>query len=332
MIDRFHIGLSGCGGGFESVSSDEIVQLAQDAERLGFDAIWLNEEHLHGSNLEAEGRRCLSPLILASAILARTRTLRVGFSVLLLPLHHPIRLAEDIATLDVLSGGRVDLGISRGGNGRFMAAYGISRDEMDKRFDDTLETVLKAWKGPMDFGGTMESVEPKPVQRPHPPIFVGTHTPATVEWTARSGYSLICHGITNAGNVQRLLQSFKDAGGDPGKVPVGRFVYVSETDRSARRELWPVILRLTARMKSVGLANRAAVLTEHDLEPETFYREMVIAGGPETCTAKIEEMRRAWGMNYLNALSAFFGFLPLPELRRSLRLLAEEVRPRLQAV
>src|SRR5208283_4452428 len=130
-MERFHIGLSGCGGGFEAVSSNEILELAETAEGLGFDAVWLNEEHLHGSNLVAEGRRCLSPLILASAILARTRTLRVGFSVLLLPLHHPIRLAEDIATLDVLSGGRVDLGISRGWNGRFMAAYGVSRDEME---------------------------------------------------------------------------------------------------------------------------------------------------------------------------------------------------------
>lgn len=159
---------------------------------------------------------------------------------------HPIRLAEDIATLDVLSGGRVDLGISRGGNGRFMAAYGVSRNEMDKRFDETLETVLKAWSGPMEFNGISESVEPKPVQQPHPPLFIGTHTGSTVEWAARSGYTLICHGITNSQNIERLLQTFRNAGGDVGNVPPGRFVYVSETDASAREELWPVILKLTA--------------------------------------------------------------------------------------
>jgi len=82
-------------------------------------------------------------------------------------------------------------------------------------------------------------------------------------------------------------------------------------------------------MKSVGLANRHEVLTEKDLEPETFYREMVIAGSPNTCVAKIEELRLTWGLNYLNALRAFFGFLPLSLLRKSLRLLALEVKPRL---
>jgi len=91
-----------------------VLELAEMADSLGFEGLWLNEEHFQGSNLEIEGRRCLSPLVLAGAILARTRRLRVGFSVLLVPLYHPIRVAEEIATLDVLSRGRVDFGISRG--------------------------------------------------------------------------------------------------------------------------------------------------------------------------------------------------------------------------
>ena len=101
----FRIGLSGCGGGLESISSARLLDLAERVEALGFDAIWINEEHFQGSIVEVEGRRCLSPLLLASAILARTKKLRVGFSVLLLALHHPVRLAEEIATLDVLSDG-----------------------------------------------------------------------------------------------------------------------------------------------------------------------------------------------------------------------------------
>lgn len=330
MASSFRLGLSGCGAGFESASPPEILSLAEDAEALGFDALWLNEEHFHGRNIELEGRQCLSPLMLASAIAARTRTIRIGFSVLLLPLHHPIRLAEDVATLVVLSEGRVDLGVSRGGNARFSKAYGVPTDGADKRFDDTLATVLMAWKdGAMDFGDIRESVEPKPLQRSHPPIFVGTHTDATAAWAARNGYSLICHGITNAGNVERLLRSFRDGGGNVGNVPIGRFIYVGETDRASRQELWPAILKLTARLKSVGLAKRPGMLTEADLEPETFYREMVIAGGPATCVERIERLRHEWGMNYLNALSGFFGFLPPVPLKQSLRLLAAEVRPRL---
>ena len=98
------------------------------ADSLGFEGLWLNEEHFQGSNLEIEGRRCLSPLVLAGAILARTRRLRVGFSVLLVPLYHPIRVAEEIATLDVLSRGRVDFGISRGANSRYLSAFGVSSE------------------------------------------------------------------------------------------------------------------------------------------------------------------------------------------------------------
>jgi alkanesulfonate monooxygenase SsuD/methylene tetrahydromethanopterin reductase-like flavin-dependent oxidoreductase (luciferase family) len=326
------IGLSGCGGGLESVSTADLLELAEFAETLGFDALWLNEEHFQGSNIETEGRRCLSPLLLAAAILARTRRLRVGFSVLLLPLHHPVRLAEEITTLDVLSGGRVDFGISRGGNRRYLTAYGVPDECLDDRFHATLELILQAWKdGKIDLGGTMQSVEPKPVQRPHPPVFVGTMTSSTVAWTARSGYSLICHGIANMNRSRQLIRDFADAGGDVSQVPFGRFVYVSESDESAQRELWPVVLKLTSRLKSIATSARSGFLSDEELRPETFYREMVIAGSPDTCAEKIGELRHDLGINYLNALSAFFGFLPLPLLQQSLRLLATEVRSNLTA-
>jgi alkanesulfonate monooxygenase SsuD/methylene tetrahydromethanopterin reductase-like flavin-dependent oxidoreductase (luciferase family) len=325
------IGLSGCGGGLESVSSRELLELAELAERLEFDGLWINEEHFQGSFLEIEGRRCLSPLILASAILARSERIRVGFSVLLLPMHHPIRLAEEIATLDVLSNGRVDFGISRGGNKRYLQAYGLPEDNLDGRFRSCLESILRAWQdGPIDCGGTTQSVEPKPLQRPHPPIFVGTNTSATVEWTARSGHTLMCHGISSPRNSKRLVREFADAGGDPANIPFGRFVYVSENDESARQELRPVIFNLTRRLESIAAKGVGGFLAETDLEPDTFYREMVIAGGPETCASKIEDLRTELGINYLNALSGFFGFLPVTLLRRSLDLLAREVRPRLR--
>ena len=141
----FRIGLSGCGGGLEFVSTSHLLDLAEKVEALGFDAIWVNEEHFQGSIIEVEGRRCHSPIALAAAILARTKRLRVGFSVLLLALHHPIRLAEEIATLDVLSDGRVDFGISRGGNGRYLDAYGVPAENVNALFHDNLALIRKAW-------------------------------------------------------------------------------------------------------------------------------------------------------------------------------------------
>lgn len=329
----FRIGLSGCGGGLESISSSKLLDLVEKVEGWGFDALWLNEEHFQGSIVEVEGRRCHSPLILASAVLARTRKLRVGFSVLLLPLHHPVRLAEEIATLDVLSDGRVDFGISRGGNGRYLEVYGVAPESVEERFQTTLEFCLQAWQqGTMTFGGNAYSIEPKPVQKPHPPVFIGTYSDEMAGWTAREGHALICHGITSMDNQRRLVKAFSDAGGDVRRVPFGRFVYVSETDASARKELWPTVLKLTERLRGFGLFNRKGVVAERDLDPEVFFNEMVIAGSPETCARKVLALHDELGLTNLNALSAFFGFLPLELLEKSLALLGTEVRPRVERV
>lgn len=328
---KFRIGLSGCAGGLESISTSRLLELAERAEALGFDALWLNEEHFQGSIVEVEGRRCHSPLVLAAAMLARTRKLRVGFSVLLLALHHPVRLAEEIATLDVLSDGRVDFGISRGGNGRYLEVYGIAPESINERFHATLQFALQAWQdGKLTFGENAYSIEPKPIQRPHPPIYIGTYSDDMAAWAAREGHAIICHGITSMENQRRIVRAFTDAGGDPARIPFGRFVYVSETDESARRELWPTVLKLTERLSGFRLFDRKGVVTARELEPEIFYREMVIAGSSESCARQILDLNAELGVTYLNALSAFFGFLPLELLEKSLTLLGSEVRPRVE--
>lgn len=327
----FKLGLSGCGGGLESISTSQILDLAEKVEALGFAGVWLNEEHFQGSIVEVEGRRCHSPLILASAIVARTKRLRVGFSVLLAALHHPVRLAEEIATLDVLSDGRIDLGISRGSNPRYLSVYGVSAEGSAEYFKDMLTFLPRAWQvGPLPFGDLSHSIEPKPVQTPHPPIYVGTNTDETAAWATQNGHKIICHGIISMPNQRRLMRAYVDAGGDPAGVPFGRFVYVSETDASARKELWPTIEKLTTRLKGFGLFKREGVIDEARLEPETFYRDMVIAGSPETCAEKFMALHDELGVTYLNALSAFFGFLPLPLLERSLELMGNVLRPRLE--
>lgn len=122
------------------------ADFTEKAEALGFDGLWLNEEHFQGSVVEVEGRRCHSPLILASAMLARTRRLRIGFSVLLLSLHHPVRLAEEIATLDVISDGRVDFGISRGANPRCLEVYGVDPKAAGESLQTTLAFLFEAWR------------------------------------------------------------------------------------------------------------------------------------------------------------------------------------------
>lgn len=163
-----------------------------------------------------DGRRCLSPLILASAILARTRRLRVGFSVLLLSIHHPLRLAEDLASLDVLSDGRVDVGVSRGANARYLSAFGSpDADVSPKDFAARLQLMIRAWSpDPVLCRQESFSVEPKPIQLPRPPVFIGTYTPDTAAWAARQGQRIICHGINSLDSIRPVMNAYTAAGGD----------------------------------------------------------------------------------------------------------------------
>src|SRR5581483_11955563 len=163
-------------------------------------------------------------------------------------------LAEEIATLDVMCGGRVDVGISRGGNPTYSEAFGIDPAKGRERFQEDLALLLRCWtKDEVLLGHETYTVVPRPVQRPHPPIYVGTYNEETTRWVARAGHHLIQHGIQSLSNVRRLLNAFKDAGGTVEAVPVGRFVYVRESDASAKKELTPVLAELTMRLRQARL-------------------------------------------------------------------------------
>lgn len=321
-------GLSGCGGGLEAATPAELILFAQLADRLGFSGLWLNEEHFQRP-VAGKGRLCLSPLILAAVLGARTERIRIGFSVLLLPLHHPVRLAEEIATLDVMCGGRVDVGISRGGNPMYSEAFGVDPAKGRERFEEDLALLLRCWsEDEVCLGQGKYTVLPRPVQQPHPPIYIGTYNEETTRWIAKAGHRLIQHGIQSLSNVRRLLHTFENAGGAIDKVPVGRFVYVGESDASAKQELAPVLAELTMRLRHARVPERPGTLTFEELDPARFFQEMVIAGGPETCAEQIAELQDLLGIQYLNCLASFFGYLPPEQLKRSLNLLATEVMPK----
>jgi alkanesulfonate monooxygenase SsuD/methylene tetrahydromethanopterin reductase-like flavin-dependent oxidoreductase (luciferase family) len=138
------------------------------------------------------------------------------------------------------------------------------------------------------------------------------------------------HGIQSPRTLERCLRTYRQHGGDVSAVPVGRFCYVGETDAIARSEVWPTVVQQANRLRQVGLHRRSdPVITEEELEPERFYAETAIVGGPETVARRLGELRDEHGIGYVNLLSAFFGYLPEPLLRSSLTLFANEVMPRL---
>lgn len=322
-------GLSGTLGGLEAHGADAVIAQARRVERLGFESVWFNEEHFNQPN-SSRSRPVLSPIVLAAAIAAATTALRVGFSVLLVPLHHPLRLAEEISTLDVLSKGRVNFGVSQANGDRYRIPFGYD-EHRDPGLSHCLDQILGYWSGtPFVVNGTSYTLSPAPVQQPHPPIYVGAYRRQTLSWAADRGYPIIQHGIQAPASLHRCLTTYAEGGGDLTAVPVGRFCYVGESDRQARKDAWPVIVQQAQRLHTIGLWRKGDLIsTEADLEPERFYHETAIVGGPETVAARIGELRDRYRINHINLLSSFFGYLSAELLDTSLELFAGEVIPRL---
>jgi len=190
--------LSGCGAGLDE-STINLLELGPLAEALGYDGLWINEEHF------GQGSRvCLSPILMATALAIRTRKIRIGFSVLVLPLFEPIRLAEEIATLDVLSEGRVDLGVSRGNRSRYFEAWGLDYEDRSAAFDTAFGALIHYWtEAKVEVGSRIESIEPKCIQKPHPPVYVATYREESAAWVGAQGHVLLQGSQQSVGSIRR---------------------------------------------------------------------------------------------------------------------------------
>ena len=153
----------------------ETIEQCVLAEELGYDSVWLTEHHFTRHGITSDS------LVLLAHIAARTEQVRLGTAVLVLPFHDPIRLAEQIALVDHLSNGRLDVGIGRGYQWAEYNGFGIGFDEGSDRFEEALAVLLQAWdtEAPVAFSGTYHSynaafAQPRPVQRPHPPLWHAT--------------------------------------------------------------------------------------------------------------------------------------------------------------
>jgi alkanesulfonate monooxygenase SsuD/methylene tetrahydromethanopterin reductase-like flavin-dependent oxidoreductase (luciferase family) len=286
--------LSGCGAGLDE-SSMNLLELGPLAESLGYDGLWINEEHF------GQGSRvCLSPILLATALAMRTRTIRIGSSVLVLPLFEPIRLAEEIATLDVLSEGRVDLGVSRGNTARYFEAWGLAYEDRSVAFDASFERLIRYWTEPkVQIGSRTESIEPKCIQQPHPPVYVATYREESAAWVGERGLSLFQGGQQSVDSIRRCIGAFKNAGGNVAQVPIGRFVVVGETDEDARQAAWPAAEKLTAGYRRGGDQVGRRISTEEELETERWLREVAIVGSPDTVAERIIALHAEFGFGVL---------------------------------
>jgi alkanesulfonate monooxygenase SsuD/methylene tetrahydromethanopterin reductase-like flavin-dependent oxidoreductase (luciferase family) len=314
--------LSGCGAGLDE-STGGLLELAPWAEALGYDGLWINEEHF------GQGSRvCLAPILLATALAMRTQTLRIGFSVLVLPLFQPIRLAEELATLDVLSAGRLDVGVSRGNTSRYFEAWGLDYADRSVAFDQVFGTLLHYWTEPkVQVGSRVESIEPKCIQRPYPPIYVATYREEAAAWVGQHGHTLFQGSQQSVDSIRRCVRAYTEAGGSMAHVPIGRFIVVGETDAAAWHAAWPAAEKLTAGYRRSGEQVRRRISTEAELEPERWLREVAIVGSPDTVAGRIAGLRAELGFGNFMLVPGFLGNLPQEHVVTTLELFAQEVMP-----
>ena len=170
-------------------------------DRTGYDAVWLAEHHFRSFSV------CPSVHMVGTLAAARTKRLRIGTAVSLAPFYHPLRLAEEVALLDLLSGGRVNWGAGRGFARVEFTAFGVPPEESASRFRETVEIVLRAWtderlrfRGPALRFDDVE-VLPKPTQPPHPPVWLAAGSEGAIEWAAGRGFSILMDPHSSAAEI-----------------------------------------------------------------------------------------------------------------------------------
>ena len=324
----------------------EGFDLVDAAEAWGLDALWLAELHF------APGRSVLAaPLTIASAIAARTTRLKIGTAVQVLPLADPLRLAEETATVDQISRGRLIFGVGRSGFPRAYDAYGIPYAESRERFAEALAVIRAAWTCPtFSYQGSYYrydrvSVTPRPYQQPHPPIRVAANSPETFPAIGQQGYPILA--AVRLGTLSELvphIQAYRAAYRAAGHAGEGQVflrvpVYVAATEEQASAEPEASIMRFyrglgsqleaTATVAGAQAGERRGERGQRlqEITWDEARREKVIVGTPATVAERLHALCQELGLDGILAELNCGGLVPLARVRRALQLLCEQVLP-----
>ncbi len=325
-----------------ATSFDEI----DAAERWGLDAMWLAEIHVN-----PERSVCSAPLTLASAIAARTKRMKIGTGVQVLPLCHPLRLAEEAATVDQISQGRLIFGIGRSGFPRTYEAYGVPYGESRERFAETLEILKRAWTEPsFSYHGKYYSFDnvrlaPKPYQKPWPDIRIAANSADTFPSIAQLGHGVLV--AVRQGTLEELepnitayRKAWKEAGHPGnGKVFLRAPVYVADTDQAARDEPEESLMyfyrylgeRLedsaTRQGVQQGELRAARGRRLQTITYEEALREKLIVGSPERVADRLMGLQETLGLDGILCEMNCGTKIPHHQVMKSLQLLCEKVKP-----
>ena len=315
---------------------EERLKVIEAFERGGFYAYHVAEHHFTPLGMAP------SPSVFLSAIAQRTKRLRFGTFVYALPVHHPLRVLEEICMLDHMSGGRIEIGFGRGSVPYEISYYGQNAEERQQIYAERLELILKAFgskkfsfKGKYD---TFENVplEIEPYQKPHPPLWYGAHGPESAERAARKGLNIVCNDMLPI--VRASMARYREVwhqvqtGKVLPKMGLVRFIFVADSDEAALRVARRAYLRWRASF--TYLHDMHGTEVQSPLRADSFDDVMrqgqAIAGSPATVTEFLRMQLADCGANYVVGHMAF-GDVTLDEMLRSVALFSSEVMPKLRA-
>jgi alkanesulfonate monooxygenase SsuD/methylene tetrahydromethanopterin reductase-like flavin-dependent oxidoreductase (luciferase family) len=295
-------------GEFDSAEGfRDFIEYNVEAEALGFHGTFVVEHHFTGFG------QVSATLNLLTWLGARTTTLRLGTAVIVLPWHNPVLLAEQAATIDLLSGGRLDFGIGKGYRYNEFVGFDVPIVDSEARFEESIELLLKCWPSEKRFSHkgrfwTFNDivVEPPPFRRPHPAVWMGAGSPRSIRDVARRGFNLLLGQYASPADVAESIAIYRTAveeSGrvyDPTMVGVTRAFFVANTDAERDEALER---RLTNRLRQLKLATQpdGTVLGGPDRavgDPNEINVNSAMYGNPDEIAARLEALRQS-GVGYV---------------------------------
>ncbi|HSE06828.1 MAG TPA: LLM class flavin-dependent oxidoreductase [Methylomirabilota bacterium] len=308
----------------------DAVEEVTRAEELGFDSVWMEEHH------SVTNHYWPSPLPVLAGFATRTTRMRLGTDILVAPFYHPVRLAEDAAMLDVMSGGRFVLGIAIGYKPDEFALYGAELEKRGARFEEQLAIMKALWtQESVSFKGAYYRVEgrlePKAISRPHPPLWIGGWGDITLRRAATLADNWIPGPTADLPRLlagKRQFLANRAAAGRTEPVvewPLTRDVIIADTDREAR-ELAEKHIMISYRKEYAGGWRHPFIDASIATDLDGLMKNRFLIGGPEQVIRALRPFVSEYGMTHL-ICRVFFPGMPHRHIMRELELLAKEVLP-----
>jgi len=300
------------------------------AEELGFDSVWMEEHHAVTNHYWP------SPLPVLAGFATRTSAMRLGTDILVAAFYHPVRLAEDVALLDVMSNGRMTLGVAIGYKPDEFQLYGVELAKRGARFEEQLAIMTGLWtQERVSFTGRYYALEgrlePKPVTKPHPPVWIGGWGDLTLQRAATLADNWIPGPTADLPRLLAGKRRFLDHRAAAQRTapisewPLTRDGIIADTDAVAR-ELAERHIMVAYRREYAGGWRHPFIDATIATDLDKLMEDRFIIGGPEQCIAKIQRFVEQYGMTLL-ICRTFFPGMPHAHIMRELELLAREVMP-----